>query len=164
MRVTVYGSSSPRTPQAYLDTAADCGRLIAASGWILVNGAGSGGCMGALNDGCLAAGGRVEGVILRQFLDQGLVHPELQDVQVAETMRERKRLLASGSQAYLVLPGGPGTWEELWEIAVERQIGVSTAPLVLIDVDGFYAGFIAQLRRAYEDGLLYGPQGALLQL
>ena len=128
----------------------------------MVNGAGAHGCMGALTDGALAAGGRVQGVILRQFDEQGLRHPQLADCLVVDDMRSRKRLLAEGSDGFVALPGGPGTWEELWEIAVQRQIGASRAPLVVADVDGFYAPLRLQLERAAADGLLYGPVGDLL--
>jgi uncharacterized protein (TIGR00730 family) len=155
--VTVYGSSSPRTPAAYLAVAARVGRLVAGRGWTLVTGAGKEGCMGACADACLAAGGQVRGVILRRFAEQGLQHPSLAEVAVAEDMRTRKRLLAEGADAFIALPGGPGTWEELWEIAVQRQIGATSAPLVGVDVDGCYAGFRACLARAEADGLLYGP-------
>jgi uncharacterized protein (TIGR00730 family) len=118
--------------------------------------------MGACADACLAAGGRVRGVILRQFAEQGLQHPALAEVAVAEDMRTRKRLLAEGARAFVALPGGPGTWEELWEIAVQRQIGATRAPLAVIDVDGCYAGFRACLARAEADGLLYGPADELV--
>lgn len=163
MNVTVYGSSSPRTPLAYLTAARELGRLVAEQGWTLVNGAGKDGCMGALTDGCLAAGGTVRGVILRRFADEGLQHPALAEVLVAEDMRNRKRLLADQADAFIALPGGPGTWEELWEIAVQRQIGAITAPLVVLDVHGSYAGFRQMLARAETDGLLYGPASALVQ-
>jgi uncharacterized protein (TIGR00730 family) len=118
--------------------------------------------MGALTDGCLAAGGTVRGVILRLFADQGLQHPHLLEVAVAEDMRSRKRLLAEPADVFIALPGGPGTWEELWEIAVQRQIGELKAPLIVVDVDGCYAGFRAMLVRAEADGLLYGPASELI--
>lgn len=162
MRITVYGSSSPRTPAAYLMAARELGRLVALRGWTLVNGAGRDGCMAALTDACLAAGGAVRGVILRRFADQGLQHPALCDVLVADDMRNRKRLLAEGADAFVALPGGPGTWEELWEIVVQRQIGAIAAPLVVVDVDGCYAGFRQVLDRAERDGLLYGPASELV--
>ena len=161
-RVCVYASSSERTPQKYLDQAAELGRLLAELGVILVNGAGRTGCMGALNDACLAAGGRVEGVILRKFLDEDLGHQHLQELIVADTMRERKRLLAKDIEIFVALPGGPGTWEELWEIAVERQIGTHQSPLIIVNTDAFYAGFHQQLIRAEEEGLLYGPAADLM--
>lgn len=154
--ITVYGSSSPRTPEIYLGTARELGRRIAEQGWTLVNGAGKDGCMGALNDACLAAGGAVRGVILRHFAEQGLQHPALAEVLIADDMRTRKKMLAEQADAFITLPGGPGTWEEFWEMVVQRQIGATRAPLVAIDVDDCYAGFRLMLARAESDGLLYG--------
>ena len=113
--------------------------------------------MGAVTDACLAAGGRAKGVILRKFLEQGLQHPELEEMLVVDAMRERKRLLGEQVDGYLVLPGGPGTWEEFWEVAVERQIETHARPVVVLNVDGFYDGFLEQARRAAEEGFLYGP-------
>jgi uncharacterized protein (TIGR00730 family) len=162
--LTVYGSSSPRTPAAFLAAAAEVGRLAAQRGWTVINGAGSQGCMGACTDACLAAGGTVRGVILRKFADDGLAHPSLADLAVAEDMRTRKRLLAESADAFLGLPGGPGTWEEVWEIAVQRQIGALRAPLVLVDIDGCWQPVRAQLERAARDGLLYGPPDDLLAI
>ena len=162
MRITVYGSSSARTPAAYVAVAYRLGELCARRGWTVINGAGRDGCMGAVTDGVLAAGGEVYGVILRQFLDQGLRHSQLVECAVADDMRTRKHLLADGSDGFIALPGGPGTWEELWEIAVQRQIGAIQAPLVVIDVHGCYAPLRLQLERAASDGLLYGPPSELM--
>jgi len=164
MQVTVYGSSSPRTPAAYLAAARELGVACAGRGWTVVNGAGKDGCMGALTDACRAAGGTVRGVILRKFVDEGLLHPTLTECRIAHDMRARKAWLAEGAEAFVALPGGPGTWEELWAIAVQRQIGAITAPLVLIDVDGCYRPLRDQLERAASDGLLYGPPHHLLTL
>lgn len=162
MLLTVYGSSSPRTPPAYLAAARELGRLAVAAGWRLRTGAGKDGCMGAVTEAALAAGGTVEGVILRLFREQGLQHPGLAQVAVAEDMRTRKRLLLDGADAAIALPGGPGTWEELWELAVQRQIGAIRLPFVALDVDGHYAPFRAMLANAARDGLLYGPPDELL--
>ncbi|MFW5751565.1 MAG: TIGR00730 family Rossman fold protein [Planctomycetota bacterium] len=156
MQLTVFGSSSPHTPPEHLAEAAALGTAIAARGDVLINGAGGAGCMGAITGACLAAGGRVKGVILRAFHDAGLTHPDIDDLHIAETMRERKRLLGHQTDAYLVLPGGPGTWEEFWEVAVERQVGTHQRPLILINHQGFYDGFLAQSRRAHAQGFLYG--------
>ena len=160
--LTVYGSSSPRTPERYLAAARELGRLAAAEGRRLRTGAGKDGCMGAVTDGALAAGGSVDGVILRLFHDQGLAHGRLASLAIAEDMRTRKRLLADGADACIALPGGPGTWEELWEFAVQRQIGAVRTPFVAIDIDGHYAPFRQMLARAADDGLLYGPSEELL--
>lgn len=160
--LTVFGSSSPRTPAPYLAAAADLGRRAVAAGWRLRTGAGKDGCMGAVADAAIAAGGAVDGVILRQFLDQGLAHAGLASLAVADDMRTRKRLLMEGADACIALPGGPGTWEELWELAVQRQIGAVRLPFVAIDVAGHYAPFRTMLASAARDGLLYGPERELL--
>lgn len=160
--LTVFGSSSPRTPPAYLAAAAELGRLAVAAGWRLRTGAGKDGCMGACADAAIAAGGAVDGVILRLFLDQGLAHGGLASLAVADDMRTRKRLLIDGADAAIALPGGPGTWEELWEVAVQRQIGAVRLPFIAIDVDGHYAPFRNMLARAAQDGLLYGPPEELV--
>lgn len=162
--VVAYGSSSPRTSSRFLDEAAALGRGIAKRDWHLINGAGRSGCMGAMNDAAFAAGGEVHGVILRQFLDDELQHPGIEDLVICDNMRERKFCLARYASAFCVLPGGPGTWEELWEIAVERQIGSHAKPLVLINTDGFYDGFLQQLQRASDEDLLYGPAADLLMV
>ena len=106
--VTVFCSSSPRTPKIYLEDAAQVGRLLAEAGCEVVTGAGGSGCMQAVIDACLAAGGQARGVILRKFLEDGAEHPELTEMVVTETMRERKRLLGEQVDGYLALPGGPG--------------------------------------------------------
>lgn len=161
-KICVFASSSPRTPERYLREASELGRLLAQRGWTCVNGAGRTGCMGALNDAVLAHGGRVEGVILRKFHEEDLGHAGLHGLAIADTMRERKRMLGDEVAAYLALPGGPGTWEELWEVAVERQIGHHRRPLLLINSVGFYDGFLTQLQRGHADGLLYGEPDELL--
>ena len=163
-RICCFGSSSPRTPQNYCDAAAAVGRLLAEHGFIQRNGAGEHGCMGALTDAALQAGGLVEGVILQQFVDQQLQHPDLQNVIVVDTMRERKRMLGVDVSGFVVLPGGPGTWEECWEVVVERQINVHHSPVILVNTDGFYDGFVNQLQRADTEGFLYGPSSDLMSV
>jgi uncharacterized protein (TIGR00730 family) len=154
--VTVFCSSSPRTPRVYLDDAAAVGKLLAEAGCEVVTGAGGTGCMQAVIDACLGAGGRARGVILRRFLEDGVEHPELTEMVVTETMRERKRLLGEEVDAYLVLPGGPGTWEEFWEVAVERQLETHARPVVVANTAGYYEAFVAQAKRALTEGFLYG--------
>ena len=138
--------------------------MLAEHGFIQRNGAGNDGCMGALTNAALQAGGQVEGVILRQFVDQGLQHPDLRNVIVTETMRERKRMLGADVDGFIILPGGPGTWEECWEVVVERQIGQHDKPIVILNVAGCYDGLAMQLQRAEQDGLLYGPASDLVTI
>jgi uncharacterized protein (TIGR00730 family) len=162
--ITVFCSSSPRTPSVYLEDAAAVGRSLAACGHLLVTGAGNTGCMGAVTDACLAAGGRARGVILQKFVDEGLHHPELEEMLVVAAMRERKERLGEAVDGYIVLPGGPGTWEEFWEVAVERQIETHRRPVVVLNTAGFYHHFIAQAARAADEGFLYGPVSALFSV
>ena len=162
--VTVFCSSSPRTPKLYLEDAAEVGRLLAEAGCEVVTGAGGTGCMQAVIDSCLAAGGTARGVILRKFLEAGAEHPVITEMVVTETMRERKRLLGEEVDAYLALPGGPGTWEEFWEVAVERQIDAHARPLILVNTNGYYDAFLAHAQRALEEGFLYGDVGDLFAI
>ena len=100
--ITVFGSSSAKTPQRYLDLSFEIGAAIGRKGWTLRNGAGENGCMGATTDGALSVGGRVEGVNLCYFVDQGFVHPRLNNSQlrIADTMRDRKAWLGEGVSAF----------------------------------------------------------------
>lgn len=162
LSICVYASSNEKTHQSYLDCAYELGAFIGGQKHTLINGAGRTGCMGSLNEGCLSQGGTIHGVILQKFLDQDLQHKQLHTLTACDTMRERKALLAHNADAFIALPGGPGTWEELWEIAVERQIDTHSKPLWLMNVDGYYDGFVQQLTRAESDGMLYAPARELL--
>lgn len=173
LRVVVFGSSSAKTPRAYLDAAERLGRLLAARGHVCVNGAGRFGCMGALNKGGLDAGGRVEGVIHAMWCPGGKTD-ELQGgmdaLHVADgpTLAERKRLLCADADCYIILPGGPGTLDEGWEVICERQIGLPTGcvprPVVAVNVDGYWDATYAQLERAARDQILYKPPREVLVL
>ncbi len=164
MNITVFASSSPRTPQMYLDVAATLGRLCAEEHITLVNGGGNSGCMGAMTDACLAAGGHVHGIILRKFQEENLGHDQVGQMDIAENMRDRKRLLMDHCDACITLAGGPGTWEEFWEFAVERQIDTHIKPLILINTNGFYDGFIQQTQRAHREGFLYSAPEKLFHI
>lgn len=176
LRVCCYGSSSSRTPAKYLNESRNVGYILAKRGHTCVNGAGSFGCMAALNEGAELGNGHVVGVIHEMFLvdsaDWGVVrdggaHPifdnnskktdgPVREMLVAggSDLQERKRLLVDKADALIVLPGGPGTWDELWEMACARQIGLSKLPIVCVNVDGFYEPFRIMLERAGEDQLL----------
>jgi uncharacterized protein (TIGR00730 family) len=186
LRVCCYGSSSSRTPDKYLDAARSIGYILARRGHTCVNGAGSCGCMAAMNDGAAKGNGHIVGVIHEMFLvdspdwditRDGGAHPVFagcldekseeskQRQQTGPTceiliaggndLQERKRLLVDKSDALVVLPGGPGTWDELWEMACARQIGLSSLPIVCVNVDGFYDPFRTMLERAGKDDLLH---------
>ena len=170
LRVCCYGSSSCDTPEAYLAAAHQLGLTLAQRGHTCVNGAGSFGCMAALNEGAAEGDGAIVGVIHEMWmvdnwsakgLRDGGAHPVFQgdhdkrEILVAggPDLQERKKLLVQGADALIVLPGGPGTWDELWEMACARGIGLSHLPIVCVNVDGYYEPFRQILERAYREKL-----------
>ena len=150
--VTVYAGSRRRALPALKSLAADLGRAVAGRGWVLVYGGSNIGLMGACADAALAAGGRVEGVILDSF--SRVAHRGLHALDVVGDMRERKAGLARRGDAFVALPGGFGTLEEVSEILVERQLGFHHKPLVLVNADGFWDPLLALFARMGESGLL----------
>lgn len=160
-RVTVYAGSSTRSPADLLEIARELGGAIAANGWTLVYGGARIGLMGALADAALEAGGRVEGVILDTFAQ--VAHARLHELETVGDMRSRKAGLAHRGDAFVVLPGGYGTLEELSEILVERQLDLHAKPLVLVNHRGFWEPLLRLLDRQVEEGLL-SPRNRTLPL
>ena len=161
LSVCVYGSSSRSTPEAYKAAARTLGAALAERDHLCINGAGAEGVMGALNEACKAAGGRVRGVCHKMFVD-GPITALFDGLELIQTegdgLTERKRGLAEGADCFIALPGGPGTWDELWEVACARQLGVGrTGPVCLVNTNGYYDGFVTQLARAHADQLLHRP-------
>lgn len=150
--VTVYAGSSSRASERHLALARELGAAIAGQGWSLVYGGANVGLMGALADAALDAGGRVEGVILDTFAR--VAHASLHHLETVTDMRSRKAGLAHRGDAYVVLPGGFGTLEELSEILVERQIAMHQKPLVVVNPDGFWDPLLALIDRQIADGLV----------
>ena len=158
--VCVFGSSSKSTKQRYVEESVELGELIAESGHICVNGAGRFGCMGGLNDGCKSKNGLIKGIIHRQFCVDFKEHPVIKDLLIVdgEDLTERKKGLFDNSDCLIVLPGGCGTFDELWEAVSYSSLGMrgmAGKPICLLNIDGFYDGFLAQMHRAYHDGVLY---------
>ncbi|MEM7413245.1 MAG: TIGR00730 family Rossman fold protein [Myxococcota bacterium] len=152
MRVTVYCGSSRRIPDAYHDAARRVGTALAKRGCTLVYGGGRTGLMGTVADAVLAAGGSVEGVILDRFVDMDVQHDGLDRLHQVSDMRERKRGLEEAADAFLALPGGLGTLEELTEVLSFRKLGFHARPLVLLDTRGFFQPLVAQIERGIADG------------
>jgi uncharacterized protein (TIGR00730 family) len=158
--VTVYAGSAPRAPERFLALARDLGRALAERGWVVVYGGARIGLMGALADAALAAGGRVEGVILDTFAR--VAHASLHDLVTVGDMRSRKAGLAHRGDAYVVLPGGFGTLEELSEILVERQLALHRKPLVLVNHDRFWDPLLALIDGQIAAGLVKEKYRALV--
>ena len=159
--VCVYCSAGPRHP-ALLDLAHRVGAAIAQRGWTLVSGGGNVSAMGAVAAGARAEGGRTVGVI-----PKALVHRELADIGadelvVTDTMRQRKQVMEERSDAFLALPGGIGTCEELFETWTAGYLGMHDKPVVLLDPDGHYDGLRAWLAGLVETG--YVTRAALDRL
>lgn len=120
----------------------------------LVFGAGRVGLMGVLADAALKAGGRVIGVIPAALVHRELAHPGLDELIVVDSMHERKARMADLSDAFIALPGGLGTLEELFEALTWMQLGIHAKPVGVLDVNGFYQHLVAHLDRAAEEGFL----------
>lgn len=153
-RVTVYASSSERIASTWAAAAEDLGRCIAGRGWDLVWGGGRFGLMGAVSRGARAAGGRTIGVILQQFVDKNVHCTAAHEMATVQDMRSRKRGLDEGGDAFIALPGGLGTLEELLEAATLTQLGDHVKPCGALNVQGFYDPLRGMLDRAVAEGFM----------
>ncbi len=160
--VCVFCGSRPGHNPEYLEAARAVGHLLGANRVDLVYGGGKVGLMGAVADAALAAGGRVVGIIPQVLVDREQGHPGLTELHVVGTMHERKRLMADRAAAFVALPGGLGTFEELCEVLTWAMLGIHRKPCAVLDVDGYYQPLLALLDHAVEEGFLGTAQRALL--
>jgi uncharacterized protein (TIGR00730 family) len=147
------GASSGHDPR-YAAAAAATGESLARRGIRLVYGGGRLGLMGTVADAALAAGGEVIGVIPRGLVDRELAHPGLTRLDVVETLHERKARMAELSEAFIALPGGLGTLEELAEVLSWGQLDLHAKPIGLLDVGAYFAGLEAFLDHAVGEGFV----------
>lgn len=162
LRVCVYCGSRPGTNPAFLHSARQMGTAIGQRGWELAYGGGRVGMMGALADAALAAGGTVDGVIPRSLMQREAGHTGLTRLRVVDTMHERKRLMAEHTHAFIALPGGVGTFEELFEVWSWRHLGYHDRPLGLLDVAGYFQPLLAMMQQAQRDGFVTAEQLAMV--
>jgi len=154
MRITVYCGSSKRTGEPHTSAARILGEAIAEAGHELIYGGARVGLMGIVADAALKSGGAVRGIILRDFIERGDIHhPEI-ELETVDDMRLRKAGLDGNADAFVALPGGMGTFEELTEILSFRQLGLHHRPVVLVNVDGYWNPFLEQIGRAITDGFM----------
>lgn len=153
-RVTVYASSSERIDAAYFPPAEELGRRLAENGYELVFGGGRYGLMGAVSRGARKAGGQIRGVILQQFIDKNVHCEETEPMESVTDMRTRKRGLDEAGDAYVALPGGLGTLEEVLEILSFKQLGFHQKPVVLLNTRGYWDPLIAMLERGFDQGFV----------
>ena len=148
--IGVYCASSPGNDPRFAQLADQLGEEIARRGWRLVYGGGHVGLMGTVADAALAKGGEVRGVITRALADKEVAHTGLTQLDVVESMHERKQRMADLADGFVMLPGGFGTLEEFCEVLTWTQLGVHFKPCGVLDIDGFFDPFQALLDKMVE--------------
>jgi uncharacterized protein (TIGR00730 family) len=156
--VCVYCGSRAGARPEYQQAAAAVGKAIGARGWGLVYGGGDVGLMGVVADAVLSTGGRVVGVIPDSLMKREVGHKGLSELHVVDTMHQRKQLMAERAQAFVALPGGIGTLEELFEVWTWRQLGYHSRPIALLNTAGFYDGLLAFMKHTVDEGFLGSAQ------
>jgi len=156
--ICVYCGSNPGGKPAYAERAAALGTRIADEGLALVYGGGNVGLMGIAADAALAAGGEVIGVIPQQLVGWEVAHRDITRLEVVANMHERKARMFDLSDAFVAMPGGFGTLDEMFEMLTWRQLGLGDKPCAFLDVEGFYEPLIAMLDRMVEERFLPAAQ------
>jgi uncharacterized protein (TIGR00730 family) len=164
LRVCVYCASRPGTHPAYLRAAEEMGAAIGRRGWHLMYGGGRVGLMGRVADAALAAGGRVEGVIPESLMRREMGHTGLTQLHVVTTMHQRKHLMAEHCDAFIALPGGIGTFEELFEVWSWRHLGYHDQPIGLLDTEAYYQPLLTMMRRSIDAGFVTDEQLAMVSV
>jgi uncharacterized protein (TIGR00730 family) len=162
--VCVFCGSNGGADPAYVAAAEAVGDGLARRGIRLVYGGGGVGLMGALADAARAAGGEVVGVMPQQLIDREIGHTGIDDLRVVDSMHERKALMVELADAFVALPGGIGTLEELFEVYTWAQLGIHAKPLALLDVAGYYEPLAAFLDHAVAQRFLRAETRAMLAI
>jgi uncharacterized protein (TIGR00730 family) len=160
--ICVFCGSNAGADPAYREAAQAVGRGLAQRGVRVVYGGATVGMMGALADAARGAGGEVVGVIPQAIFDREIGHTGLDDLRVVGSMHERKALMAELSDAFIALPGGIGTLEELFEVYTWAQLGIHAKPLGLLDVAGYFQPLVAFLDHAVQERFLRPEMRSLL--
>ena len=159
--VCVYCGSSDKMGDEYLEAAREMGAAIAGRGLILAYGAGSTGMMGSIADGALETGGEVIGVIPRMFATPTLMHTGLSRLEIVDSMHARKQRLVEISDAFIALPGGYGTFEELFEVLTWAQIGLLQKPVGILNIQHYFDRLLSAIEYAQTEGFMYAEHSSL---
>lgn len=154
LRVAVFCGASNGGRPDYPKAAWELGTALADRGITVIYGGGRAGLMGAVADAALSRGGQVVGVITRLLYGRELGHEGITDLHVVETMHERKMMMATLADAFITLPGGLGTFDELFEILAWAQLGIHTKPVGLLNVNGYYDGLMTFLDHVEKENFL----------
>ncbi len=150
MNVCVYGASSTQIDQEYIRQTEELGRMLAAAGHSLVYGGGGSGLMGAVARGVKQGDGRVVGVVPSFLKVDGILFDNCDEMIYTDTMRERKQIMEERSEAFIVTPGGIGTYEEFFEIYTLKQLGRHNKPIILYNINGYYDAIVDVLQNTVE--------------
>jgi len=161
-KIAVFCGSSLGVRPEYTDHVQRLGRLIGKQGHQLVYGGGKVGLMGLLADAALEAGAKVIGVIPQLLFDKEVAHLKLHELHVVESMARRKELMIELADAFIALPGGIGTLDELFEVWTTTQLGLADKPCGLLNVNGFYDDFLKFLDHVQSQGFLRGEHREVL--
>ncbi|HEY8427127.1 MAG TPA: TIGR00730 family Rossman fold protein [Sandaracinaceae bacterium] len=152
--ICVYCASSQRCAPVYHAAARRVGEILADEGYSIVYGGGRAGSMGALADGALSRGGTVIGILPKFMMELEWGHPKLTELRIVEDMRVRKHSMLSQSCGLVTLPGGTGTFEELFEALSLKRLGLYTHPIVLLNTNNYFDALIALLEKAVAEHFL----------
>lgn len=153
--ITIYAGSADQLNQGYIDAAMNLGRLLAEKGLALVFGGGKTGLMGAIADAALASNGEVIGVINDGLNKPNLAHAGLTRMEVLPDIQQRKARMSALADAFIALPGGFGTFDELFETLTWAQIGLHHKPIGLLNTKAYFDPLLAMIDHASQEGFLY---------
>ena len=152
--VCVYCGSSSKVDDIYKEAATKIGQMVAAEGWGVVYGGGRVGLMGLVADGALEKGASVVGIIPEHIQGREVQHNDLTELIVVETMHVRKQMMVDQSQAFIILTGGLGTLDELFEILTWKQLGLHDKPIVIVNINGYWTKMLAALEHIAGEGFM----------
>lgn len=155
MQIAVYCGSKSGHSTEYIDLATNLGQQMARRQHDLIYGGANIGLMGAVADAVLAGGRQVLGVMPKALVDREVAHPGITELQVVDTMHERKAGMADPADAFVALPGGPGTMEELFEVWTWQMLGYHNKPVAILNHRGYYDPLLTMITRMTEQGFAW---------
>ena len=161
-RICVFAGSSPGRRPEYTEAAKQLGEELCAHGYDLVYGGGRVGLMGAVADSVLANGGQVIGIIPEALAEKEVAHRGLTELRIVASMHERKAMMAELSSAFIALPGGLGTLEELFEVLTWMQLGIHSKPCGLVNVEGYFNGLLEFISHAVAERFLMSDHQSMI--
>ncbi len=154
MKLCLYGASSNSINKKYIKAIEALGEEMAKRGHTLIFGGGANGLMGAAARGMTKANGEIIGISPKFFDVDGALYDKCTDFIYTETMRERKQLLEDSSDGFIITPGGPGTFDELFETLALRQLGIHNKPIAIYNIDGYYNHLKAMISTCANEGFM----------